>query len=102
MIADLFHWLLATFVVTPLQAEIDRKLLAANASRAVVEQVQTCMADATPRLTEKAGGDWFWGVSTVVSVATGFSRPEQVLSDQVPSCRPAIESVRPLLQERPS
>jgi hypothetical protein len=102
MINDLFHWLLATFVLTPFEAEIDRKLQAANASRAIFDQVQTCMADAPPRLLEKANGDWFWTTTTVISVASGLTQPEQVLGEQVPACRPAIDAVRPLRQERTS
>jgi hypothetical protein len=95
---DLFHWLLATFVLTPFQAEIDRKLEAANASRATIEQVQTCMTAAAPALTERATADWVWGARTIIGVATGLNRPEQVLADEIPACRPAIESIRPLLQ----
>jgi hypothetical protein len=102
MINDLFHWLLATFVLSPLQAEIDAKLEAANAPRAIVEQVQTCMADATPHLVEKANGDWIWTASTVISVATGLRQPIRILSDEAPACRPAIEAIRPQLRERTS
>ncbi len=99
MISDFLHWLLATFVLTPLQAEIDTKLKTAQASRAAVEQVRTCMADATPRLVEKASGDWLWAAKTVTRVATGLSQPEEVLAAEVPACRPAIDVIRPLLQD---
>lgn len=99
---DLFHWLLATFVLTPFQTEIDRKLAATNASRAAIEQVRTCMSAAAPALTERAAGDWVWGARTVISVATGISRPDQVLADEIPVCRPAIETIRPLLQAETS
>ena len=99
MLTDLFHWLLATFLFQPIQAEIDAKLAAAQAPRAVVEQVRSCVATATPQLVDKASGDWFWGATTVISVATGISDPMQVLSTEVPTCRPAIDAVRPFLQE---
>jgi hypothetical protein len=98
MITDLFHWLLATFVIAPFQAELDQKLQAANASRAVVAQVQTCMAEATPKLVSRASGDWFWGITTAISVTAGMTRPEQLLADEVPACRPALDAIRPLLQ----
>jgi hypothetical protein len=94
MINDLIHWLLATFVIAPVQADIDTKLRAASASGAVAAQVQNCMADATPALLAKAGNDWLWTTKTVISVATGVTQPEQVLSDQVPACRPAVEAIR--------
>jgi hypothetical protein len=99
MISDLVNWLLATFVLAPVQAEIDDKLKAANASRAVVEQVQTCLAAAPPRLVEKANGDWIWTATTVISVATGLSSAEQVLADNVPACGPAMEAARPFLRD---
>ncbi len=99
MISDFLHWLLATFVLAPLQAEIDAKLKTANASRAAYEQVRTCMADATPRLIQKANGDWLWTAKTVTRVAAGLSQPEEVLAEEVPSCRLAIDVIRPLLRE---
>ncbi len=99
MISDFIHWLLATFLIAPLQAEIDTKLKTANASRAAYEQVRTCMADATPRLIQKANGDWLWAAKTVTRVATGLSQPEEVLAEEVPACRPAIDVIRPLMRE---
>jgi hypothetical protein len=102
MISDLLHWLLATFVVTPLQAEIDARLQAANASQAVIQQVRTCIADAKPHLVEKATGDWFWTTTTVISVATGLTQAEQVLADNVPNCRTAVDAIRPLRQAQAS
>jgi hypothetical protein len=98
MITDLFHWLLATFVLSPIQAEIDTKLQAAQAPRAVVEQARSCLATATPQLVQRAGGDWFWGATTVISVATGLADPVQVLADEVPACRPAVDAMRPFLR----
>ena len=94
---DLFHWLLATFVFTPLQAEINEKLGAMQAPRGVIAQVETCFGAARPKLVERANGDWFWGITTVISVGTGMTAPEKVLADEVPACRQAIESIRPLL-----
>jgi hypothetical protein len=98
MINDLFHWLLATFLFSPIQAEIDGKLQAAQAPRAVVEQARSCVAAATPELVRRAGSDWFWGTTTVISVATGIADPMQVLSDEVPACRHAVEVMRPFLR----
>jgi hypothetical protein len=98
MINDLFHWLLATFVLAPVQAEIDGRLQAAHASRAVAEQVRTCIAGATPDLVRKASGDWVWGATTVIGVATGLSDPLKILADEAPGCRPAIDAARPFLR----
>lgn len=98
MMSGIASWLLATFVVAPLEAEIDSKLQSAQASRAAVEQVRTCMADAAPRLAERAAGDLVWTVTTAIGVAAGLSEPIDVLAAEAPACRPAIATVRPLLE----
>jgi hypothetical protein len=96
--SELFHWLLSVFLFQPLQAEIDRTLAAAQAPRAAIQQMQTCVSGAAPTLASKAAGDWVWGAKTVISVAAGLSDPLDVLATEAPSCRAAVDAVRPFLK----
>jgi hypothetical protein len=98
MLTDIFHWVLATFLFTPLQAELDQRMQAAQAPRAAIEHMQTCVAAATPVLIGRATSDWVWGATTVIGLATGLSDPKQLLAGQVPACRPAIQALRPVGQ----
>jgi hypothetical protein len=93
MITDMSHWLLATFVFTPMQAEIDRHVAAANAAPATVQQVQACMSAAKPALMQRASGDWVWIATTAASLAAGLSEPQQVLKEEVPACREALQGL---------
>lgn len=93
MIQDLFTWLLATFVIGPMQAEI-RGL---QAPAAVMEQVQACVVSGTPALISKATNDLFWGITTTISVATGLTDATSVLADTSPQCATAIEAVKPFM-----
>lgn len=98
MINSSFAWLLATFVLAPMQAEIGDKLKAAKASPAVISEMQSCLATAKPVLLARAGNDWWWGIATVTGVATGYSDPKALLVAAVPACKPAVDAARPLLQ----
>lgn len=98
MITDIAHWLLATFLLGPIQAEVDRTLAAAQAPRAVIEKAEACMASAIPALTRRASEDWTWGVTTAIMVTTGLSRPETVLAREVPACGGAMRALGPLLR----
>ncbi len=98
MLSDLFHWLLSVFVFQPIQAEIDKTLAAAQAPRAAIQQMQSCVANAAPALAGKAAGDWLWGTKTVISVAAGLADPLDVLAAEAPACRSAVDAVRPFLE----
>jgi hypothetical protein len=97
MIHELFAWLLATFVIGPVQAEFAAKLHAAQAPAAIVQQVQGCVVSATPALIERATSDIWWGVTTTISVATGMTDGASVLAATSPGCAAAVSAVRPFL-----
>ncbi len=97
MLQDIFAWLLATFVIGPVQAEFAERMQAAQAPAAIVKQVQACIVSATPALIERATGDIFWGVTTTISVATGLADAKAILAETSPSCGSAIAAVRPFL-----
>ena len=94
MIESVFHWLLAMFIFTPVQAQIEERMRTAQVSSAVVEQVRTCVTGASPALVDRAANDWVWGAKTVVGVAIGTTDPLDVLSAQTPACKDAVAAVR--------
>ena len=97
MINDLFAWLLATFVIGPVQAEFASKMQAAQAPAAIVAQVQGCVVNATPILINRASSDIFWGITTTISVAAGLTDAKTVLAETSPECATAVAAVRPFL-----
>ena len=97
MIQGFFLWLLATFVVEPVQADWSARLAAAGASPAVVAEMGRCVAEAGPALAGRAAGDPWWGVSTAVGVWLGTKDGVAVLAEATPGCAAAVAAARPLL-----
>lgn len=98
MIHDVFAWLLATFIIGPVQTEFASRMQAAQAPVAIVEQVQACLVSATPALIDRATGDLWWGITTTISVATGLTDAKTVLAGTSPACAAAFTAVAPLLE----
>ncbi len=94
---DLLAALISFFLVQPLQAKMAERLDAARAPRAVIAEVAGCARAATPVVVERATRDPAWAVSTIVQVWTGTAKPENILADTAPVCRPAIDAARPFL-----
>lgn len=94
MIDSLFHWLLATFLLNPIQAQIEERLRTAGAPVHIAEQVRSCATAAPPVLIRKAGEDWVWGTMTIIKVASGTADPLDVVAAELPSCRAPIEAMR--------
>lgn len=91
--------LVSIFLTGPLQDELNEKLAAARAPQAVVAQVADCARDAAPALVERAVSDPWWAATSTVSVWAGYARPEVILLDAAPACRPAVEAARPFLNQ---
>ena len=99
MITDLFAWLLATFVIGPIQAELADRMQMVEAPAAIVQQVQTCIVEGTPKLVERAASEPWWGITTVIGVSTGYADPQNVLAEASPECAAAVAAVKPFLTE---
>ena len=97
MLNDLLAFLVATFLLGPLQSELAERLQAGNAGRQVVEQVTRCAADAAPRLVERAASEPVWAIMTALRAWAGMVTPEAVLRDAAPSCPAAMDAARPFL-----
>jgi hypothetical protein len=97
MIHDLFAWLLATFVIGPVQAEFAGKMQAVEVPAAIVQQVQACVVNGTPALIDRATGDPWWGITTTISVTVGLTDPRTVLAEASPECAAAMSAVGPFL-----
>ena len=98
MIADIIAFLVATFLVAPLQSTLEDRLAAARAPAAVVRQVEACATGALPALVERAAGDPWWAVSTAFGAWTGATSPEAVLRSASPACGAAIAAAGPFLE----
>lgn len=87
------------FLTGPLQTELNEKLAAARAPQAVATHLASCAGKAAPAMIEKALSNPVWAVNSVLGVWTGYARPEAILLDAAPACRPAIEAARPFLTD---
>ena len=97
MFGDLLAFLVATFLLQPLQAQVMSQLAEGRAPAAVVLQVTECATAAAPRLVERAGADPWWAIRTAFGAWIGTIRPEAVLADAAPGCGPAMQAARPFL-----
>jgi hypothetical protein len=97
MIHELFSWLLATFVIGPVQTELTQRMQDTQAPIAIVQQIKTCVLSATPILVERATNDTWWGISTTISVMTGFTDATTILAETSPSCAAAVSAARPFV-----
>ncbi|NKC32481.1 hypothetical protein [Falsiroseomonas selenitidurans] len=98
MIGELVAWLVLTFLVGPMQADLRDRLLAAQAPPAVLAQLAVCASGAAPALVQRAGEDPWWGVTTAIRAWIGTLPPEDVLADATPGCGPAVAAARPFLR----
>jgi hypothetical protein len=97
VIGDIIAFLVATFLVGPLQSTLVGQLADGRAPTAVVQQVEACATAALPALVERAAGDPWWAVSTAFGAWIGTTSPVAVLTGAVPSCGPAMAAARPFL-----
>jgi hypothetical protein len=97
MFHDFLAWLLATFVIDPVHAEIASKLQAATIPTEIAQQIQACVVNGTPALVDRASNDVWWGITTSISVAVGLSDAQSVLASASPDCAAAVAAVRPFL-----
>lgn len=97
MIRDFILSLVSMFIVQPFEAEVNRKLVAAQAPQAVIQQVRACAISAVPALATRASGDIWWAATTIVGVAVGMTDPQTVISEASPECVSAIAAIKPVL-----
>jgi hypothetical protein len=97
VIESLMAWLVATFLLGPLQSGLAEQLQAARAPAAVMEPVARCATAAAPQVLARAGADPWWAIRTAVGAWTGAISPEAVLADAAPGCAPAFLAARPYL-----
>jgi predicted secreted protein len=97
MFHDFIAWLVAVFLLGPMQAEIRQQLEAARAPTGVVQQVAECASAAAPGLLARAEADPFWVARAIIGSWVGLTTPEEVLRDAAPGCAPAMAAARPFL-----
>ncbi len=98
MIADIIAFLVATFLVAPLQSTIEERLAAARAPAAVVAQVEACATAALPALVERASANPWWAVTTAFGAWIGTTSPEAVLRQAAPECGAVLNAARPAIE----
>jgi hypothetical protein len=97
MIGDIIAFLVATFLVGPLQSTLVWQLADGRAPAAVVQQVEACATAALPALVERASNEPWWAMTTAFGAWIGTTSPEAVLTGAAPSCGPAMAAARPFL-----
>jgi hypothetical protein len=97
MIGDLIAFLVATFLVGPLQSTLVGQLADGRAPAAVVQQVEACATAALPALVERAGHEPWWAMRTAFGAWIGTTSPVAVLTGAAPACGPAMAAARPFL-----
>jgi hypothetical protein len=97
MLEEFFTWLLATFVITPVQAEFESRMSGVEVPAAIIQQVQGCIVNGAPALVTRATEEPFWGLTTGISVAVGLTDATSVLAGSSPECAAAMAAVTPLL-----
>jgi hypothetical protein len=97
MIGDIIAFLVATFLVGPLQSTLVGQLADGRAPSAVVQQVEACATAALPALVERAGNEPWWAITTAFGAWVGTTSPVAVLNGAAPSCAPALAAARPFL-----
>lgn len=98
MIQDLIAFLVATFLIGPLQSGVMERLEAAQAPRQVVQDITTCVASATPPLVQRGAADPWWVLSTSFGVWMGHTSAETVLREATPGCDAALRAAGPYLR----
>lgn len=93
MISNLLAALFASFVLDPLQAEIERRALAGQPAE-IVRQSQACLSSELPALARRASEDTFWTISTVIGLSTGWSSPADLLDKSNPDCAPVVKLIQ--------
>ncbi len=97
MLQDFLSWLLATFVIAPVQAEITSRLQAVEAPADIVQQVESCIVDGTSALVSRAAREPLWTITTSASVAFGLTDAQSVLAEASPECAAAVTAIKPFL-----
>jgi hypothetical protein len=97
MIGNLIAFLVATFLVEPLQSKLVEQLAGGRAPAAVVQQVEACATAALPALVKRAANEPWWAFTTAIGAWVGTTSPVAVLTDAEPSCAPALAAARPFL-----
>jgi hypothetical protein len=98
MFEALIAWLVATFLLGPIQADIAGRMAAARAPASLVQQVGDCATEAAPRLITRTAEDPIWAISQAFAIWAGTARAEAVLGEAAPACGPALAAARPFLQ----
>ncbi|MCO5732030.1 hypothetical protein [Rhizobium sp. SSA_523] len=86
MLSEIAAWFITIAVLNPVQAEVNSRLEAMNASAQAVTQVQQCISTQGPRLINQAAEQPGWAVATAIGVTVGWTSPMSLLDTADPNC----------------
>lgn len=86
--------LVSFFLIAPLEAGVNRALIASGVSEAVAGRAAACAKAAAPVIVKRATGDATWLVSSVYSLWTGTKKPDAILVEAAPACAEPIAAAR--------
>lgn len=99
---DLIHFLLVTFIVGPLEADVVQQLAGGQDAQAIVEDMRSCVVKATPLMVDRTWTDPMWGLDVAYRVATEQTDITVLIETVDPNCKSAMAAVRQALESRGS
>ncbi len=100
MLSALVFYFVQLLILDPFQTEITSRLAKANVPYEVVANVRACTTSAGQVITDHATTNPLPLVSMAFDIWVLGTAPDRILSDAVPSCRPAIETAKSFLAQQ--
>ncbi|MEC5341005.1 hypothetical protein ABRZ24_00055 [Brenneria populi] len=89
----IIYAILAFFLFEPLENELKRYAESNNISKETTQQVISCLKSETPKIVDKVQSDLWWTTTTILSVWTGASDVEQIITEAAPNCSAPFNKV---------
>ncbi|MCG8154924.1 hypothetical protein JMY81_18405 [Brenneria goodwinii] len=88
--------ILAFFLFEPFENELNRYAESINMPKETAQQVISCLKSETPKIVEKVQSDLWWTTTAILSIWTGVSDVEQIITEAAPNCVAPFNKVNKL------
>ncbi|RCS21825.1 hypothetical protein DUT91_21890 [Phyllobacterium salinisoli] len=89
--SEFISYLFALLVVTPLQAEVAKRLQGVPSDE-IVQAGSACISTEAPRLLARAQEDWAWAAANAIGVGVGVVDPVSLLAGQNADCNRLVQT----------